>query len=1028
MKPELNYHQSLQHLSVNCEKPHAYFIPYQSESAAQKGNRAASDRFLSLCGEWAFRYYPSVNLLPDFTAPEYSSEGADRLNVPMCWQNALGRGYDTPHYTNWVYPFPVTPPMVPSDIPCGLYEHEVELTAEMLSKDVRLVFEGVDSCFYLYINNRFVAYAEGSHLPHEIAVKEYLRLGKNNIKVLVLKWCNGSYLEDQDKIRLSGIFREVYLLFRDPVHVTDLFVRPVLEEDLSHGTFLAEIEVNAPTEVVYSLKAPDGKEVESGKMTVNGKGTLELSVDSPVLWSDETPALYQLLLVCNSEYILEHIGMRRFEVKGRVLYVNGKKVKGKGVNRHDSHPVLGYATPVEHMLEDLYILKRHNINMIRASHYPNDPRFLQMCDRLGFYVCQEADIETHGMAGVKDWCRLSNSSEWTDAYLSRMEHAFERDKNRASILLWSVGNESGTGINHERMYEYLHARYPDCIVHCEDGTRFYQKDCIGSGDPARARLVDCAYTDVNSRMYLMPDVLEADYLKNKNANKPFFHCEYSHAMGNSPGDLEAYWQLMNKYDNFFGGCVWEYCDHSVDIGTPGTPKYVYGGDLTKQPNDGNFCVDGLVSPDRVPHSGMLEVKQVMRPARMVAFDPKAGTVKLKNLRYFTDLSDLDLYWTVEKNGKVVRHGRFTSLTIAPQHCRTYQIDMGDERERAGECYLNISLRQNAPTMWADAGYEVGFESENISSGKAAKSPQKPLPQTTFLIESDEEYYRITDNTVHFTIDRATGLLTSVKGMGKEMLSSPMRPTVWRAPMDNDRKIKHDWIKYGYDAMQLFPSGCMISLDSESEIVVTSTMSMAVMGKAPLLHLILTYRVSRGVGMTVSCHADVKEGMPFLPRFGLTFDMPAEFEELSFFGYGPGEAYEDKKEAARVGLYRTTVTKHFVDYIRPQENMAHVGTRFAEIFTPAGQGLLCLAAKGTESFSFSASHYTAEQLTKTAHHYELTPRRETTVYLDYRQSGVGSASCGTALDPKYQITETEIDMSICLLPVLTGDICPFEELN
>lgn len=1041
---ELNYHRSLEHLHVGCDAPRAYFIPYQSECAAKKANRADSDRFVSLCGEWNFTYFASVNDLPDFTADSYDRAGEESIYVPMSWQMLLDRGYDKPHYTNVNYPFMVEPPIVPNDNPCGLYERDVMIDANALqSRDMKMVFEGVDSCFYLFINNRFVAYSQVSHLTSEISVGGFLKEGKNNIKVVVLKWCDGSYLEDQDKIRLSGIFREVYLLLRDKVHITDLFARPELNEALDHARVFLTVNTNARAEVAYSFRSPCGKELAKGNLTVDGEETLTIDVDAPMLWSDETPTLYELYLSCGDEVIRQEIGLRRFEVKGKVLYVNGQKVKGKGVNRHDSHPSLGSATPMDHMIKDLYLLKQHNVNMVRTSHYPNDPRFMELCDRLGFYVCDENDIETHGMNPAGDWDELTNNPDWTEAYLDRMERTFERDKNHACVLMWSVGNESGTGLNHRKQYDYLHSRYPGCIVHCEDATRRYTgnyKRCTPLDDKEKLKNLDPEYVDINSGMYLMPGVLEANYLKNKYTNLPYFLCEYSHAMGNGPGDLEEYWQLVYKYDCFFGGCVWEMTDHSVDIGTVGKPAYIYGGDLGNYPHDSNFCVDGLVYPDRRPHTGMMELKQVLRPVRVEKVDFEKQTVTLKSTRYFTTLADLDLIWTVERNGRVVREGRICELNVQPARRRTYKLDLGDLSVLDGFCYLNLYFRSNKSTPWSEVGFEVGFEQFEIESAAMPVLGNKSFAGSLVLEQNDKQI-KVTDGDSVYTVDRIHGLIASIVGNGKELLASPIAPTIWRAPTDNDRKIKLDWAKYGYDAMQLRCDGCDVVEECADRVTVRAALVMGAKRYRPLLRMNADYIFQKGEGVTLRVdvsfekirtawdylHTEQKTSeLPFLPRFGMEFKMPAGCERLTYFGRGPVESYIDKRWASRVSCFETTVTDHFEPYIRPQENMAHTDTRWVEISSFAGIGLLATNTEYASAFSFNCAHYTAEQLTKTAHDYELEPLAETVVNLDYRHSGIGSASCGTKLADQYKLNESEFTYSVRLLPVLTGDVCPFDK--
>ena len=1045
MKPELIYHQTLEYLHVGCEKPHAYFIPYHSDAAAATGNRAASDRFLSLCGEWSFRYYASVNDVDDFLAPDWENEAGDRLPVPMCWQYALGRGYDTPHYSNANYPFPVDPPYVPVDNPCGLYEHSFYIDADTLaSRDVKMVFEGVDSCFYLYINGQFAAYSQVSHMTSEISVGKFLKAGYNSIKVLVLKWCDGTYLEDQDKYRSSGIFREVYLLLRDKVHVRDLFVRTTLTDDFSAAEVTVEVDTNAAAEISYRFLSPNGEEIAIGTATSDNRAVLSIPIAHPVLWSDENPALYSLYITCGEEHIRQEIGLRRFEIKGKVVYVNGQKVKAKGVNRHDSHPLLGSATPMDHMIRDLYLLKAHNVNMIRTSHYPNDPRFLELCDRLGFYVCDEADIETHGMQSARNWDMLTDSPEWSEAYLDRAELMMERDKNHACILMWSVGNESGTGLNHRLMSDYFHKRLPGCIVHCEDASRradhLHKKGFVN-------RRPDYDYIDIESGMYL-PLTPEGPggkihtnsvekYITSKDITKPLFLCEYCHAMGNGPGDLEAYWQMIYKHDAFFGGCVWEMTDHSADIGTPGKPAYTYGGDFGNIPNDSNFCVDGLVYPDRRPHTGLLELKQVLRPCRVTAFDPEKGTVTLRNMRYFTTLADLDLFWTVERNGSVVAQGRIPALAIKPQHRRTYALKLENLDRLDGHCYLNLFFRSNVAHAWSDVGYEYCFEQLELPARASVAVSARPTATELCVSETAHAFLVQNGDTV-YTVDRHHGLLSSIRDHGKELLSTPVAPTVWRAPTDNDRKIKREWTRIGYDRLQTNCLGCEIVKNEKDSVHILAHLTMGVASRIPLARIDLTYIFSPDEGVTLS--SDVRLVRPnenpyfasdnsyfvFLPRFGYEFMMPAGCEQLRYFGRGPVESYEDKRHASRMGLFTTTVTEHFEHYVRPQENMAHADTRWMEVATHTGHGLLATNTETSPVFSFNCSHFTARQLTETAHDYELQPLTETVVNIDYRQSGVGSNSCGPELDEQYRVQENDFSFAFRLLPVQVNDVCPFEK--
>ena len=1024
-----DYHKTQKTLHVGCERPHAYFIPYESREGAARDERIASAYFKTLDGTWNFRYYPSVADVPDFrvTPPETW----DALDVPMNWQNALGRGYDTPNYTNVNYPYPVDPPHVPNENPAGLYMRDFTLTEEFLDgKDVLLNFDGVDSCFYLFINNTFVAYSQVSHMTSEIDITPYIHPGKNNIKVLVLKWCDGSYLEDQDMYRASGIFREVYLLARDKARIGDIFVKCETAEDFSGASFAVELSTKGKCEVSYRLSDAEGETLDEGGLPAEGVVNFSTArIDAPHLWSDETPYLYRLEFFSGREVISLLVGVRRVEILGDTVYINGKKVKAKGVNRHDSHPLLGHATPAEHMRRDIEILKAHNVNMIRTSHYPNDPRFLTLCDRYGLYVCDETDIECHGIGIYTDNPRLTNDPEWTEAYLDRAERMLERDKNHPSIIMWSVGNESGPGINHKAECDYFHTRDGSRLVHAEDESRrAYEADLRArAGKPAT---VDSAYYrsyyDVESRMY--PDIAQIKnyYMEKKYTDKPLFLCEYCHAMGVGPGDLAAYWDLIYKHDRFFGGCVWEYTDHSVAVGENvyADPHYTYGGDFGDAPNDGNFCVDGLVYPDRRPHTGLKELKQVLKP---FAATYENGVLTVKNLRYFTDLSDLTFSVALEKNGELVESRTLGSFAVLPQKSR--KISLFEGRDFDGITTLTLTARRGVATPWSSVGDEVGF-TQFLLSDKITHTPRAAKGEV-LLSETAGEYI-VTFGESEVRVSRTSGLITSISDNGKEMITAPVTPSVWRAPTDNDRVIKAQWYRIGYDRAET--NAYAVSAEKkDGEVRILADLAMGAKSKDIFLRLHLTYTFRPGQAVRVDCHAEMADNLPcfsgswdgkdekppILPRFGFRFTMPEGCEDVRYFGYGPGEAYEDLRLSSRLAFFRTTVSENFEPYIRPQENRAHVGTRFADVASIAGHGLFF----GAKSFSFSFSHFTPEQLTATRHDYELTPNRESTVFIDYRNSGIGSHSCGPALEAPYRIEESSFDFTFFFKPTFAGNESP-----
>ena len=1023
---DFKYHTDLNTLHVNCEKPRSYFIPYENEQKALSDNRSESANFVSLSGEWDFKFYPTPADIDDFTAENFSLDGADKMTVPRSWQTVIGKGYDVPNYTNHEYPFPFDPPHIPTANPSALYSRELFVGEDMLKKEVYINFDGVDSCFYLFVNNEFAGYSQVSHSTSEINITKLLKSGYNSFKVLVFKWCDGSYMEDQDKFRLSGIFRDVYLLARDKQHIKDIYVRPSLSADYKSATLALEISADSALDYDYKLICPCGeKVVASGK----ANGNAELYVDAPLLWCDEIPNLYTLVLHCGSEYIMLKVGFKDLKIVKGVVYINGKKVKAKGINRHDSHPILGGGVPYDHMKEDLLIMKRHNINTVRTSHYPNDPRFVGLCDELGLYVVDEADIETHGCNMNKFWDLITDSDDWTEAFLDRIERLFERDKNHACIIMWSVGNEMGVGKNQAKAYDYLHERMPDCIVHCEDFSRRWAHACLPSYEKYSLRGLspltpyrDQKCCDVMSFMYWAPEECTDHYLTCKEVRDlPLFLCEYAHAMGVGPGDLKAYWDTIYANDRFFGGCVWEFCDHSVAIGDDiyNNPHYTYGGDFGDYPHSAEFCVDGMVYPDRRPHTGLREYKNVIKPITITEASLEEGSFRIKNLKYFTGLEMYSIHWVLEQNGKAVKQGFIPAPSVKPQTSRKFMLDLaGVDRSKGGE--LTVTLTQNLATEWADAQYEIGFEQLSFAATSVSSpDPEALIPSDKYLTLCDENnFVRITAGNTVYTFNKLEGAVCSIVDNGKEMLASAITPTVWRAPTSNDRNIKNSWLKARYDKATCSCRGFETLEVTDKKAVLRSTISMGAPAQRPFMAITVTYTVLAEGGMLISTHAEklpynYLEESPELPRFGFEFKMPEHNEKIVYYGRGSGESYEDLRHSSKLGLYETTASKNFEHYVRPQENSAHVDTRWVHISDLGGHGLTAVCE--SKPFSFNCCHYTPMQLTCTSHDYELTPLKETVVNIDYRNAGIGSNSCGPRLDRRFAITENVIDFTFRLLP-------------
>lgn len=993
MRPPCLYHEDPLSLHINCEIPRAYFIPFGTEDGAKSGEREKSEFFRSLCGEWSFRLCRSLADAPDVTAEGFSPAGFDGIEVPRSWQSYTDRGYDVPQYTNVNYPIPVDPPYVPDENPCGLYVRTLTLGDLPRGKREYLVFEGVDSCFYLYVNGVFAAYSQVSHGVSEIDVTELVRRGDNTVALYVLKWCDGSYLEDQDMWRMSGIFRECYMLTRDEEHIRDISVKTDLTDDFSSATVSVTL---------------DGREAE---MTFDGQraagASASFTVKNPRLWSDETPELYPLTIHAGDEHISLDVGIRRIEVKNQTVLLNGRAIKAHGVNRHDTHPVLGHTVPYEQLIKDLNIVKSNNINMIRTSHYPPDPRMPSLCDSLGIMLVDEADLETHGCAVTGDWQRITDSPEWKDACLDRAVRLYERDKNHVCVVMWSLGNESGYGENHDEMARWIRGRDTSRLVHYEGASQW-----IANGHaPSRG------FFDVESRMYVSPDDIKKR-LRDPSCTLPFFLCEYSHAMGNGPGDVGEYNELFRSDDRIFGGCVWELFQHAVEVTLPdGRRGYYYGGDFGERPHDGNFCVDGLLLPDRTPSTGMAEVKQAYKPfVCTVENDGESGVkIGLTNRRYFTDLSDCALEWTLEEDGIAVACGTLEPRT-APGACEKFTIALPAPHKDAFARELLLVLRPKTQPVWARRVFDYGFEQHSLVEPRvpAFAAAMADITAEPELSESDTEF-TVRCGRVKYIFDRVRGLLRGVYADGVQLLASPLGISVWRAPTDNDRNIRLKWREAGYDATA---SKCY-SFDAEKTaadtVVLTASLSLSYPSRAPFLYGEITYAVtSRGLHISGSFSRDEK-GTPYLPRLGFEAVLPKGCDRVEYFGLGPEENYADKRLAARRGLFRTTAPRNFVDYIRPQENGAHGDTLYAVLTDGQGHGLRVTAGE-SGAFSFNISLYSSAQLTAAGHNWELSPDGYTYLNIDVRQSGIGSNSCGPELAKRYRIDDESIafDFTLCAL--------------
>ena len=1007
------YYEDLSVLHENTMPARAYFIPASKRMDNLVEHREESDRMQLLNGTWKFQYFNSIyDVQEPFFEKDYDTENFDEIQVPSVWQMA---GYDTHQYTNIRYPFPFDPPYVPQDIPCGTYVHTFVYHKDENAPKAFLNFEGVDSCFYVWINGSYVGYSQVSHMTSEFDITDLLRDGENSIAVLVMKWCDGSYLEDQDKFRMSGIFRDVYILKRPKQAISDYHIKTRIEDMLAKVEI--EMKFYSPLNVKISIEDRNGAVVALGSIAEEGTAVLEIA--SPELWNTENPYLYKLILETENEVIVDHIALRKIEIKDQVIYLNGQKIKFRGVNRHDSDPVTGFTINPEQITTDLTLMKQHNFNAIRSSHYPNAPFFYEMCDKYGFMVIDEADIEAHGPFMIyrkedtdynrfKRWNeKIADDPVWEEAIVDRVKLMVERDKNRFCIVMWSMGNESAYGCNFEKALEW---------------TKNFDPDRITQYESARYRNYDETYDysnlDVYSRMY--PALSEIQEYLDKDGSKPFLLVEYCHSMGNGPGDFEDYFQMIQDNDKMCGGFVWEWCDHAIAHGTAENGKtiYAYGGDHGEEIHDGNFCMDGLVYPDRTVHTGLLEYKNVYRPARVISYDKESGELVLHNYMDFDNLKDyVKISYELTQDGLLIGKGKLDEVSVVPhsEGKTNLQVNVPEN----GKCYLKLTyhLKKEMPLLEED--YILGFDEIEVSQKDAKcqlaeKWVEKTVTDSELQVSEDDTQIHIKGREFAYTIDRRTALFTEMKFAGREYLNHPMELNIWRAPTDNDMYIKSEWKKAHYDKAYTRAYTTEV-VQGKHGVKITSHASVVAETVQKILDVTITWKIEAAGKIDADIAVTKDDEFPDLPRFGVRMFLDKKLSAVRYFGMGPQESYCDKHQAASHGLYRADVGDLHEDYIRPQENGSHYDCEYVEL----NNSRYGIVVSAENAFSFNASYYTQEELEKKTHNYELTESDSVVFCVDYALNGIGSNSCGPVVLEQYRFDDVLFRFQFTLIPYVKG---------
>lgn len=973
-KSKMIYHEDPQQLHIGTLEKHCYFIPFAADGSPFD-RRENSSRFELLNGEWEFRYYDSIiDTEDDFTALPFDT----KLTVPSNWQLF---GYDKPQYTNVCYPIPFDPPYVPDDIPVGVYRRKYSYTPDGL--DRILAFEGADSCLYLYVNGEFVGYTQVSHSTSEFDITPYIHEGENSITAAVLKWCDGTYLEDQDKFRLSGIFRDVYVLSRPKKRLENYILKTELSDDMScaklvftpYGCDVRAVLTDGDDRVITEFAAADGK-------------TASCNISAPVLWSAEKPYLYKLTIYAGDELIGEKVGFRTVCIENGVVKINNRAVKFKGVNRHDSYPDTGYYASYEQMKNDIILMKRHNINAVRTSHYPNSPLFCQLCDEYGLYVIDEADMESHGCVEVYNdfkWslgydgiALLASDERFRKAIADRSESLVKRDINRPCVVFWSLGNESGYGTNMLAAGE---------LVKSLDNTRLLHYESTHRLDDTSDEILD-----VVSEMYTSPDDMRK-FLEKKDEKRPFILCEYCHAMGNGPGDLEDYHDIFYSNERFCGGFVWEWSDHACILGRTedGRIKYGYGGDFGEKHNDGNFCMDALTYPDRTPHTGLLELKQVYRPVRAEK-GGSVGSFIFRSMLEFENAGQLfDCTYEITRDGGKLAEGN-VPFDLPPMG--STEVFIPDAAEKFGnETYIRFVFTAKDNTAFCEKGYELCFDQIKLCD-PAEKAEYHGDPDNISL-EDTPLFVLIGVGDVSYRFNKRLSEFDSIKCGGTELLDRPMQFNFFRAPVDND-VMKGDWFRAHLNDHTVKNYGVTAKLTAEGAVI-SLRQSFGWSIHQPFAYMDTEYIISAG-GLDIRCSAEFSNKVTFLPRFGIRLFVPKRFDRVDYFGYGPYESYVDKHRADYMGNFSERICDMHEDYIRPQENGSHYGCRHMTVSD--GKTGLKFSAKG--DFSFNASEYTQEELAAKRHNFELEKCGSNVICVDSRMAGVGSNSCGPALAEKYRL--------------------------
>jgi beta-galactosidase len=987
-------------------------VPFPDVEAALTSERESSPYFSSLNGQWSFALVDRPESVPEgFADPRFEDADWAAIPVPSNWTR---EGWDRPHYTNVQMPFPGPPPRVPDENPTGLYRRRFVLPADWDGRRVVVHFGGAESVLYVWLNGELLGMSKDSRLPSEFDLTPHLVSGENVLAAMVVRWSDGTYLEDQDHWFMAGLYRDVYLYSTEPTWIADVKVDGALEDDLVTGRLNVQVEAG--------FQAPEkGWRVEIDLQDDRGRSVLrsprseEVPVDpnpylfrghrvrfaetirKPRLWSAESPSLYRMTVAlldpsgqC-TEAVSQRVGFSRVEICDRELLINGEPVVIQGVNRHEHDDVRGKAVTRESMIADIRLMKQFNFNAVRTAHYPNQSEWYDLCDEYGLYVVDEANVESHAYLQS-----LSDDPRWAAAILARGSRMVERDKNHPCIILWSLGNESGSGVCFESVAAWIRRYDPTRPLHYEGGLawNWYR---------------DHTTTDVICPMYPEIDDI-VSWAESGHGERPLIMCEYSHAMGNSNGSLHDYWDAIFTHHGLQGGFIWDWVDQGLlEEDERGRVYWAYGGDFGDEPNDRNFCINGLIWPDRTPHPAMHEFKKLVQPVEVAARSPRSGRFRVTNRQHFEDLRWLRGRFEVSVDGRIVQRGRLPRLTAGPGEIQELDLPLRvPELDPGQESFVTLRFETARELPWVEVGHEVAWEQFALAA--RAPSRKKPRPQTPAELERSGDSLIASlgggRDAVRIEVDRTTGQVTHLDLAGLVPLLSGPALQVWRAPTDNDGvkawggggKALGRWRELGIDRLAVTKTEVRGSRhqDGSASITVDQQTNLGISHR----HV---YRLAEPGVVEVENRFRVPRELPDLPRLGVSLRLSSSFDRLTWLGRGPHESYWDRKVGAAIGRFETTVAQEYVPYIVPQEHGNHTDVRWLALCNEDARGLCVEALPGADGawLEFSASHLSTEDLTAARHTNELEPRDEVILNLDRFQRGLGTAACGPDTLPAYR---------------------------